>query len=103
MSSVWRLSIKEASDFADLLEYNGGNADNIRDAIAELKNTGNSHNSLPVGSESDEAYLERMRNQSNTENGTDLECMICHYKFDHLISGTCEICFRNWVLSTKRG
>jgi hypothetical protein len=28
--------------------------------------------------------------------------MVCHDKFDHLISGTCEACFRKWVLSTKK-
>jgi len=48
-----------------------------------------------------EEYIEELRQQSVIEHGTDLECMICHDKFDHLISGTCEVCFREWMLGTK--
>ncbi|MBA7614692.1 hypothetical protein ES703_21961 [subsurface metagenome] len=27
----------------------------------------------------------------------ELECMICHNKFDHLIIGTCESCYKKWT------
>jgi len=49
-----------------------------------------------------EDHIEALRQQSTIEHGTDLECMICHDKFDHLISGTCEGCFSEWMLGTKR-
>jgi len=29
--------------------------------------------------------------------GELLECMICHEKFDHLIIGTCESCYKKWT------
>ena len=29
--------------------------------------------------------------------GELLECMICHQKFDHLIIGTCESCYKKWT------
>ncbi|MBA7533535.1 hypothetical protein ES705_25775 [subsurface metagenome] len=29
--------------------------------------------------------------------GELLECMICHQKFDHLILGTCESCYKKWT------
>lgn len=29
--------------------------------------------------------------------GELLECMICHEKFDHLILGTCESCYKKWT------
>jgi len=48
-----------------------------------------------------EEYIEERRQQAVIEHGKDLECMICHDKFDYLISGTCEACFREWMLSTK--
>jgi len=32
----------------------------------------------------------------------DLECMICHEKFDHLISGTCESCYKKWTRGIKQ-
>ncbi|MBA7542905.1 hypothetical protein ES705_35230 [subsurface metagenome] len=48
-----------------------------------------------------EEYLVEKRAQSQVEHGTDLECMICHDRFDHLLSGACEVCWREWMLSTK--
>jgi len=32
-----------------------------------------------------------------TSPGELLECMICHQKFDHLIIGTCESCYKKWT------
>lgn len=31
----------------------------------------------------------------------DLECMICHQKFDRLIIGTCESCYKKWTGGKK--
>jgi len=59
------------------------------------------HSSNPASSVVDEEYLEEMRSKSSIEYGTDLECMMCHDKFDHLVSGTCEVCFREWMLPLK--
>ena len=96
-----KLSVKEANDLVDEIERNGGNADSLIAAINDVNNPGNGRLSIPANEIGDEEYLEEKRGQSYVEHGTDLECMICHDKFDHLISGTCEVCFREWVLGTK--
>jgi len=96
-----RLSVKNANDLVDEIERTGGNADSLRSAINDVNDAKNSHSSVPATNITDEEYLEEMRAQSTIEHGTDLECMICHDKFDHLISGTCEVCFREWILPLK--
>jgi len=96
-----KLSVKEANALADEIERNGNNADSLRAAINDASNPGNDRTSIPVSSIDDEEYLEEMRSKSSIEYGTDLECMMCHGKFDHLICGTCENCFREWMLSLK--
>lgn len=102
MPGVLKLNIKEANALADEIERGGGNSDGLRAAIEEVNNPGNSHYAVPVsGSLGDEEYLEEMRSKSSIERGTDLECQICHEKFDHLVSGTCEVCFREWMLPLK--
>lgn len=97
-----KLTIKEATDLADEIEHGGGNADSLRAAIDDVNNPENDRASIPASSTVDEEFLEEMRSQSTIEKGTDLECMICHDKFGHLISGTCEVCFREWMLGIKR-
>ena len=97
-----KLSVKEANDLADTIELGGGNADSLRAAIGDVGNPGNRHSSVPASDVADEEYLEEMRSKSSVEHGTDLECMICHQKFDQLFSGTCEACFSKWALSTKK-
>ena len=96
-----KLTVKEANDLADEIEQGGGNADSLRAAIADVNNPGNGRSSVPATDIGDEEYLAEKRGQVEIKHGTDLECMICHDKFDHLISGTCEVCFREWMLSTK--
>lgn len=102
MPGVVRLNVKEASALVDLIESKGGNAEGLRAAIKDVSNPGNSKSSIFARDMFDEEYLEEMRAQSTIEHGTDLECLICHDKFDHLICGTCENCFREWMLSIKR-
>jgi len=101
MPGLLKLSVKEANDLADEIELGGGNADSLRVAVNDVANPGNGNTSVPAGSQSAEEYLAEKRAQTEIEHGTDLECMICHDKFDHLLSGTCENCWREWMLSTK--
>jgi len=101
MPGLLRLNTKEANDLADLIEEEGGNADTLRVAIRDVNGTKNDHSSIPANKVDDEEYILWLRSQSTIEEGEDLECMICHDKFDHLLSGTCEVCFREWMLSTK--
>lgn len=102
MPGIVRLSAKEANALSDEIENRGGNADSLRAAINDVNNPGNDRSSIPASSDiTDEEYLEEMRSKSSIEYGTDLECMICHEKFDHLVSGTCEVCFRDWMLPLK--
>lgn len=96
-----KLTIKEATELADEIERGGGNADSLRAAITDVNNPRNARTAIPVTNITDEEYLEEMRSKSSIEHGTDLECMICHDKFDHLVSGTCENCFREWMLPLK--
>jgi len=96
-----KLSVKEANDLADEIERQGNNADSLRAAITDVNNPGNGKKTVPAAAMGDEEYLAEKRAQTEIEYGTDLECMICHDKFDHLLSGTCEGCFREWMLSTK--
>jgi len=102
---VTKLTIKEAIELAEEIERGGGSAASLRAAIAvvgEDRRYTDSRFAIPAtGSISDEEYLEEKRSQSQVEYGTDLECLICHGKFDHLVSGTCETCFREWMLTTK--
>ena len=101
MPGLLRLSVKEANALADQIEEKGGNADSLRAALNDVSNPGNNRSSVPTTDIGDEEYLAQKRAQSKIEYGTDLECMICQDKFDHLLSGTCEVCFREWVLGTK--
>ena len=96
-----KFSVKEANDLADEIERNGGNADSLRAAINDVNNPGNGRLSIPATYPRDEGYLAEKRAQSEIEHGTDLECMICHDIFDHLISDTCEVCWREWMLDTR--
>lgn len=101
MPGLLKLSIKEAKDLADEIEHQGGDTDSLRAAIDDVSNPGNHRSSIPATKPSDEEYLVERRGQVEIEHGTDLECMMCHDKFDHLLSGTCEVCFREWMLSTR--
>lgn len=95
-----KLTIKEATDLADEIEHGGGNADSLRAAINDVENPGNGRTSIPATGTTEEEYLAERRSKSTIKTGTDLECMICHDKFDHLLAGTCEVCWREWMLST---
>jgi len=96
-----RLTIKEAKDLAEQIEGKRGDATSLRTAINDTGDPRNKHSSVPASSATDEEYLEEMRSKSSIEYGADLECIMCHDKFDHLLCGTCENCWREWMLSTK--
>jgi len=99
MPGMIRLNIKEANHLAYLIEGEGGNADSLKAAINNVKN---GHSPISASKVSDEEYILEIRSKSTIEHGEDLECMVCYQKFDELISGTCEDCFRKWALTTKR-
>ena len=102
MSAVTRLSIKEAIELADIIEANGGDASSLRNAISEITKKSIGLQTIAVNGESDEEHIEALRKQSTIEHGEELECMVCHAKVLSLVSGTCENCFREWALTTKR-
>ncbi|MBA7665410.1 hypothetical protein ES703_73480 [subsurface metagenome] len=104
MSAKIRLSKKGLIDLIETTEQTGGDATQLREFLELVENDARQHGASHHLKEqlSDEEYLKEKRDQSQVEHGTDLECMICHQKFDHLLSGTCEVCFRKWVLSTKK-
>lgn len=102
MPGLLRLTIKDANELADLIEQKGGNADSLRAAISDVSNPKNKKSSVPARQLDDEEHIQRLRSLSTIEEGKDLECLICHERFDHLISGTCESCFREWALTTPR-
>jgi len=105
MSAKVRLNKKELIDLIEVTEQAGGDATKLRELLELVENDAQQHGASHHLKEklSDEEYLKEKRDQIEIEYGTDLECMICHQKFDHLLSGTCEVCFRKWVLSTKKG
>jgi len=95
-----KLSVEEAKSLAGEIERNGGNAESLKTAIEDVNNHENSLK-YKVFQISDDEYVALKRSQATIEHGTDLECMVCHDKFGHLVSGACEVCFREWMLSTK--
>ena len=110
MSAVVRLSKKELIDLIESTEAAGCDAACLRGLLAEVEEKERIEKSARLGvppkarpeEMTIEEHIETLRQQSTIEYGTDLECMICYDKFDHLLSGTCEVCFREWMLSTKR-
>jgi len=93
------LSIQEVDAMIADIEARGGDAEELKKTRAQIANgRWLAKHEKPLG---EEEYLEEKRAQSQVEHGTDLECMICHNKVDTLISGTCEVCWREWMLSTK--
>ena len=94
-----RLNKKELTKLIEAQEAAGTDAAELRGLLADVEQ--DEH--LVIGPRAnDDDYVAELRGQSHVEHGTDLECMVCHDKFDQLISGTCEACFRKWVLSTKK-
>ena len=97
---VLRFNKKELAQLIEVQEAAGTDATELRGLLAEVEQ-GQEH--IMIGSRpNDEEYLAELLSQSQVEHGPDLECMICHDKFDHLLSGTCEVCFREWMLSAKK-
>ena len=102
MARVMKLPIKEATELADLIEQNGGTALSLRAAISNIAKKSVGLQTIAANEISDEEHVKALRKQSPIEHGDGLKCMVCHDKFDQLVSGTCEACFRKWALSTKK-
>ena len=97
---VLRFNKKELLELIEVQEAAGTDATELKSLLAEVEQ-GEEH--IVIRSQpNDEEYLAEKRDQSQVKHGTGLECMICHQKFDQLISGTCEACFRKWMLSTRK-
>jgi len=114
MPAIVRLTKKELSDLIERTEAAGCDVACLRGLLAEVEEEERRRQPARrvgrrepqpramVEEMTAEDHIEALRQQSTIEHGTDLECMICHDKFDHLISGTCEGCFSEWMLGTKR-
>ena len=94
------LTIQQVDKMIRDIEVGGGDAKELKKMRAQVADS--KWLAKQVKPPSEEERIAELRSQSQVEHGTDLECMICHQKFDHLLSGTCEACFRQWVLSTKK-
>jgi len=94
-----KLTLPQVDAMIRDIEARGGDAEELKKMRAEVSNSKwLAKQVMPLP---EEEYLEEKRAQSQVEHGTDLECMICHGKFDHLLSGACEACWREWMLSIK--
>ena len=111
MPGIVRLSTKELNELIEVTEAAEGDATELKRLLAEVTEDERprkpeSRREWPLaareGGMTTEEHVESLRQQSVIEQGKDLECMICHKKVDTLVSGTCEDCFRTWVLSIKR-
>ena len=92
------LSLAEVDKMIADIEARGGDAEELKKTRAQIANSKwLVKHAKPVG---EEEYIADLRSKSTIEHGTNLECMICHGKFDHLLSGTCEACWREWMLGT---
>ena len=95
------LTLSEVDTLIAQIEARGGDAEELKRTRAGIANSKwLAKHPKPIA---EEEYLADLRSKSTIEHGTDLECMICHGKFDHLLSGTCEVCWREWMLGTKGG
>ncbi|GAJ10686.1 unnamed protein product [marine sediment metagenome] len=99
MPAIVKLSLQEIDKIIADIEASGGDAEELKKTRAEVADSKwLAKHEKPLG---EEEFLAEKRAQAKVEYGTDLECMICHKKFDHLVSGTCEVCFREWMLPLK--
>jgi len=94
-----KLSLREIDAMIADIEARGGDAEELKKRRAEVADS--RWLAKQVKPPSEEERIAELRSQSQVEHGTDLECMICHQKFDHLLSGACEVCWREWMLGTK--
>ena len=97
--AIVKLSLQEVDALIAQIEAGGGDAEELKRTRAEIADSKwLEKHPKPTG---EEEFLAERRAEAEIVHGTDLECMICHNKFDHLLSGTCEDCFREWMLGAK--
>ena len=75
-------------------------AERLKRLRAEIVN-GEGPKKAMSGPPTEREYLTQKLREATIEYGPGLECMICHREFDLLISGTCEACFEEWMLSVR--
>ena len=106
MPAIVRLSKKELIDLIESTEAAGCDTACLRGLLAEVEEEEQhrqpARRRVPLEEITTEEHIEAIRQQSYIEHGDGLKCMVCHDKFDQLVSGTCEACFRKWALSTKK-
>ena len=95
---ILRLNKKELIKLIEAQEAAGIGATQLRSLLAEVEQ----HEHFVIGPRPNDDYVAELRGKSSIERGAGLECMVCHQKFEQLFSGTCEVCFRKWALSTKK-
>ena len=97
---ILRFNKKELIKLIEAQEAAGTDATELRSLLAEVEQD---EEHIVIGPHAnDDDYIAELRGKSSVECGAGLECMVCYQKFGQLISGTCEVCFRKWALSTKR-
>ena len=64
MVGVMKLFIKEATELADLIEEDGGNASSLRAAISNITKKSIGLQTIAANEISDEEYVEALREQS---------------------------------------
>ncbi|GAH59777.1 unnamed protein product [marine sediment metagenome] len=99
MSAKVRLNKKELLELIEAQEAAGTDATELRSLLAEVEQD---KHIVIAPRVNDDDYVAELRGKSSIERGAGLECMVCHDKFDQLVSGTCEACFREWALSTRK-
>lgn len=97
MPAEIKLSVAEALKLADKMEAQGDDASVLRHEIGEI-----TPKPSKSGSISDDEYVKVMREKSDIQEGDGLACSVCNEETGILISGTCESCFREWALTTKK-
>lgn len=93
-----KLNQKELATVVENMERNG---EDTRELRSFLERTQQSLPGFPI---SPAEYIESKMKMAHVTKGENLICCICKNQVDTLFDGVCEVCFRNWALSTmKRG
>lgn len=101
-----KLDKNQLKNLIDDTKAGGGNTDDLEGLLAEVEEEEGRSNPHPVvkgrddrlaaAGEDLDAKLEEKREQAEKSEG---ECMICHEGPRTLYAGTCDSCFRDWMLS----
>jgi len=99
MAGIIRFNRRELNSLIESIETSGGDATPLRNL---LDNSDQDELELKGFEFSPEGYIETKRGQSKVARGENLACCICKRQVDILLDGVCEVCFRDWALSTVK-